>query len=35
MHAFIGFSDIRKFEEEFLPTQEVLAKYADSVGFQP
>jgi len=35
MHAFIGFSDIRKFEEEFLPKQEVLAKYAGSVGFQP
>jgi len=35
MHAFIGFSEIRKFEEEFLPSAEVLAKYAGSVGFQP
>lgn len=35
MHAFIGFSEIRKLEEEFLPTAEVLAKYAGSVGFQP
>jgi 2-methylisocitrate lyase-like PEP mutase family enzyme len=35
MHAFIGFSDIRKLEEEFLPAAEVLAKYEGSVGFQP
>jgi len=35
MHAFIGFSEIRKLEEEFLPSEEVLAKYAGSVGFQP
>ena len=35
MHAFIGFSDIKKLEEEFLPSAEVLAKYEGSVGFQP
>jgi len=35
MHAYIGFSDIRKLEEEFLPAAEVLAKYEGSVGFQP
>lgn len=35
MHAFIGFSEIRKLEEEFLPSAEVLAKYEGSVGFQP
>jgi 2-methylisocitrate lyase-like PEP mutase family enzyme len=35
MHAYIGFSEIKKLEEEFLPTEEVLAKYAGSVGFQP
>ncbi|MCW5574946.1 MAG: isocitrate lyase/PEP mutase family protein [Burkholderiales bacterium] len=35
MHAYIGFSDIRKLEEEFLPGAEVLAKYEGSVGFQP
>ncbi|HSN39041.1 MAG TPA: isocitrate lyase/PEP mutase family protein [Burkholderiales bacterium] len=35
MHAFIGFSEIRKLEEEFLPAAEVLAKYEGSVGFQP
>ena len=35
MHAFIGFSEIRKLEEEFLPSAEVVAKYEGSVGFQP
>ena len=35
MHAFIGFSEIKKLEEEFLPGAEVLAKYEGSVGFQP
>lgn len=35
MHAFIGFSEIKKLEEEFLPSAEVLAKYEGSVGFQP
>ena len=35
MHAFIGFSEIRKLEEEFLPSAEMLAKYEGSVGFQP
>jgi 2-methylisocitrate lyase-like PEP mutase family enzyme len=35
MHAFIGFPEIRKLEEEFLPTADVLAKYQGSVGFQP
>jgi 2-methylisocitrate lyase-like PEP mutase family enzyme len=35
MHAFIGFSEIRELEEEFLPSAEVLAKYTGSVGFQP
>lgn len=35
MHAFIGFPEIRRLEEEFLPAAEVLAKYEGSVGFQP
>ena len=35
MHAFIGFYEIKKLEEEFLPGAEVLAKYEGSVGFQP
>ncbi|HYC44709.1 MAG TPA: isocitrate lyase/PEP mutase family protein [Burkholderiales bacterium] len=35
MHGFIGFPEIKKLEEEFLPAAEVLAKYEGSVGFQP
>jgi 2-methylisocitrate lyase-like PEP mutase family enzyme len=35
MHAYIGFSEIKKLEEEFLPSAEVLAKYEGAVGFQP
>ena len=35
MHAYIGFPDIKRLEEEFLPSAEVLAKYEGSVGFQP
>jgi 2-methylisocitrate lyase-like PEP mutase family enzyme len=35
MHAFIGFAEIKRLEEEFLPSAEVLAKYEGSVGFQP
>lgn len=35
MHAFIGFPEIRKLEEEFLPPAEMLSKYEGSVGFQP
>ena len=35
MHAYIGFSDIKRLEEEFLPSAEVIAKYDGSVGFQP
>jgi len=35
MHAYIGFSAIRKLEEEFLPDADVMAKYAGTVGFQP
>ncbi len=35
MHAFVGFGEIRKQEEEYLPAEQVLSKYAGSVGFQP
>ena len=35
MHAFMGFADIKKLEEEFLPAADVIAKYEGSVGFQP
>jgi len=35
LHAFVGFSDIKRLEEEFLPREEVASKYAGAVGFQP
>jgi len=35
IHAFIGFSEIKRLEEEYLPSAEVLAKYEGAVGFQP
>jgi 2-methylisocitrate lyase-like PEP mutase family enzyme len=34
VHAFAGFDQIRRWEEEFLPAEEI-AKYADSVGYSP
>jgi 2-methylisocitrate lyase-like PEP mutase family enzyme len=34
VHTFAGFDEIRRWEEEFLPADE-LDKYADSVGHQP
>ena len=34
-HEFIGFPEIRKLEEEFLPGEEVDRKYAQSIGYQP
>ena len=35
IHAFIGFSEVKKLEEQYLPSAEVLAKYDGAVGFQP
>ena len=35
IHAFIGFSEIKQLEEQYLPSAEVLAKYEGAVGFQP
>jgi 2-methylisocitrate lyase-like PEP mutase family enzyme len=35
MHHFIGFPEIRRLEEEFLPAAEALAKYDGAVGYQP
>lgn len=35
MHAFIGFPQFRKLEAEFLPSEEVQRKYAQSIGYQP
>ncbi|MBM4330794.1 MAG: isocitrate lyase/PEP mutase family protein [Deltaproteobacteria bacterium] len=34
-HQFIGFAEIRKLEEEYLPSEEVQRKYAQSIGYQP
>jgi 2-methylisocitrate lyase-like PEP mutase family enzyme len=34
-HEFIGFPEIRKFEEEYLPDEEVQRKYAETIGYQP
>jgi 2-methylisocitrate lyase-like PEP mutase family enzyme len=35
LHAFVGFAEIKKFEQEFLPADDVAKKYAGAVGFQP
>lgn len=35
IHAFVGFAEFRKLEEEFLPSEEVLAKYEGAIGFRP
>lgn len=35
IHAFMGFDKIRELEEEFLPTESIVAKYEGSVGFMP
>jgi len=35
LHAFVGFAEIKKFEEEFLPADDVAKKYAGAIGFQP
>jgi len=34
-HAFVGFPEIRKLEEQFLPPEELLRKYEGSIGFKP
>lgn len=34
-HAFVGFPEIRKLEEEFLPPDEMQRKYEGSIGFRP
>ena len=34
-HGFMGFDTLRELEEEFLPSEELLSKYAGSVGYQP
>ena len=34
-HEFIGFPQVRRLEEEFLPSEEVQRKYAQSIGYKP
>ena len=34
-HAFVGFPEIRKLEEQFLPPEEIQRKYEGSIGFRP
>ncbi|MGE0724860.1 MAG: oxaloacetate decarboxylase [Alphaproteobacteria bacterium] len=34
-HAFVGFPEIRKLEEEYLPAEDLERKYAGSIGFRP
>ncbi len=34
-HQFIGFPEIRKYEELFLPDEEVQRKYQETVGYRP
>jgi 2,3-dimethylmalate lyase len=35
LNRFIGFAEVRRLEEEFLPPEEVETKYAGSLGFMP
>jgi 2-methylisocitrate lyase-like PEP mutase family enzyme len=35
LHAFVGFPEIRRLEEEFLPREEVDIKYRKSLGYRP
>ncbi|MEW6442818.1 MAG: isocitrate lyase/PEP mutase family protein [bacterium] len=35
VHAFVGFGEYRELEETFLPKEEVLQRYEQSVGYQP
>jgi hypothetical protein len=35
LHAFVGFPEIRKLEDEFLPAQQIQRKYDGSLGFRP
>jgi 2-methylisocitrate lyase-like PEP mutase family enzyme len=34
-HQFIGFPEIKKYEQLFLPSEEVRRKYAETLGYQP
>jgi 2-methylisocitrate lyase-like PEP mutase family enzyme len=35
LHSFVGFAEIRRLEEEFLPAEEVVAKYEGGIGYKP
>ena len=35
MHALVGFPEMRRLEEEFLPKEEIKKKYSGSMGYQP
>ena len=35
LHEFVGFPEIRRLEEEFLPKGEVNRRYSSSIGYQP
>jgi 2-methylisocitrate lyase-like PEP mutase family enzyme len=35
LHGFVGFAAIRKLEEEFLPNEDVIARYEGSIGYKP
>ena len=35
MHAFVGFPAIRELEETYLPKEDVIARYENSIGYKP
>jgi 2-methylisocitrate lyase-like PEP mutase family enzyme len=35
MHEFVGFPEIRELEETYLPKEDVLARYENSLGYKP
>ncbi len=35
MHEFVGFPAIRELEERFLPKEDVVARYENSLGYKP
>jgi hypothetical protein len=34
VHAFIGFPEVRKMEEEYLPGEEIQKKYESTLGYK-
>ena len=35
MHEFVGFPAIRELEETYLPKEDVIARYENSLGYKP